>query len=257
MVSNKIYHHRLVDLLDTENVLEVKHHFLLIFLQYLISDTLGCRLVFICHKYLQCICCDLQKTSRAKWPGSPGVSPLSLGRHRTSVRTTLVTLQNHPRVCGAVLWCAIISLSNFLFSIAWLIWLQRLGHNYSTFYSHSVFHQSYFLENFDSGTIIIFGILWRTTWTRLISLCIYISTAILSIRMLKVRMEIFRWRYPQSGSNGRCGSVKATTAERWRRVCMQTHFHMDMVKPVQPWTSESENKQPHGNKYINICILLV
>ena len=153
-------------------------HFLLIFLQYLISDTLGCRLVFICHKYLQCICCDLQKTSRAKWPGSPGVSPLSLGRHRTSVRTTLVTLQNHPRVCGAVLCCAIISLSNFLFSIAWLIWLQRLGHNYSTFYSHSVFHQSYFLENFDSGTIIIFGILWRTTWTRLISLCIYISTAI-------------------------------------------------------------------------------
>ena len=68
-----------------------------------------------------------------------------------------MTLQNHPRVYGAVLWCAIISLSNFLFSIAWLIWLQRLGHNYSTFYSHSVFHQSYFLDYFDSGTIIIWN----------------------------------------------------------------------------------------------------
>ena len=87
-----------------------------------------------------------------------------------------------------------------------------------------------------------------------LSVCIYICTAIYQNAEstngdIQVKVSSV-WQ--------RCGSVKATTAERWRRVCMQTHFHMDMVKPVQLWTPESENKQqPHGNKYINICILLV
>ena len=148
----------------------------------------------------------------------------------TSVRTTLVTLQNHPRVCGAVLCCAIISLSNFLFSIAWLIWLQRLGHNYSTFYSHSVFHQSYFLENFDSGTIIIWNSLkndmdevnlsvylhiysylsecWKYEWR-------YSGEGILS---LAATGDVDLWR-PQQRSGGGESVCKHTFTWTWSNQC--------------------------------------
>ena len=160
-------------------------------------------------------------------------------------------------MCGAVLRCAIISLSNFLFSIAWLIWLQRLGHNYSTFYSHSVFHQSYFLDYFDSGTIII----WNSLKNDMdeVNLSVYLFTYLqLSIRMLKVRMEIFWWRYPQSGSDGRCGAVKATTAERWRRVCILyantlSHGHGQTSATVDIRQRETTT----WKKHINICIVLV
>ena len=70
----------------------------------------------------------------------------------------------------------------------------------------------------------------------------------------------YEWRYSGEGIQ----SLAATgDVELWRPqqrsgggesvFCMQTHFHMDMVKPVQLWTSDSE-KQPRGNKYIYVSI---
>ena len=129
-------------------------------------------------------------------------------------------------MCGAVLRCAIISLSNFLFSIAWLIWLQRLGHNYSTFYSHSVFHQSYFLDYFDSGTIIIWNSLKND-----------MDEVNLSVYLLYLHSTLQLAIYPNAESTN--GDIQVKVSSVWQRREM--------------WSCEGHNSGAVAESLYSVC----